>query len=87
MKPDLILCITGMPGAGKTTAARALQRLGFELISLGDVVREEASRRGLEPTDANLGSIMLQLREESGPGIIAQLAMPKIASSDKRYVV
>ena len=83
----MILCITGMPGAGKTTAAKALEGLGFELVSLGDVVREEASKRGLEPTDTNLGLVMLKLREESGPGAVAQLALPKILSTSKKCVV
>jgi len=43
----LIVGVTGMPGAGKTTAARHLSGLGYAVISMGDVIREEVARRGL----------------------------------------
>ncbi|MFN4337171.1 MAG: AAA family ATPase [Candidatus Nitrosocaldus sp.] len=75
MKKDkpLIVCITGLPGAGKTTVANALKDIGFTVISMGDVVRREAERRGLELTDANLGRVMLELRSIHGPDAIAIL--------------
>ena len=44
-----------MPGAGKSTVATILQQNGFSIITMGDVVREEAKRRNLELTDSNLG--------------------------------
>lgn len=69
----LIVCITGLPGAGKTTVANALKGLGFTVISMGDVVRREAERQGLDPTDANLGRVMLGLRSIHGPDAIAML--------------
>ena len=55
-----------MPGAGKTTIAEALQSKGFEKITMGDAVRAEAARRKIEPNGANLGKLMLELREKSG---------------------
>lgn len=67
----LIVCITGLPGAGKTTVADALKGIGFLVISMGDVVRNEAKRRGLELNDANLGKVMLELRSMYGPEAIA----------------
>ncbi len=69
----LIVCITGLPGAGKTTVANALKDIGFTVMSMGDVVRREAERRGLELTDANLGRVMLELRSIHGPDAIAIL--------------
>ncbi|MEM3106202.1 MAG: AAA family ATPase [Candidatus Nitrosocaldus sp.] len=69
----LIVCITGLPGAGKTTVADALKDIGFTVISMGDVVRREAERRGLELTDANLGKVMIELRSIHGPDAIAIL--------------
>ncbi len=67
----LIVCITGLPGAGKTTVADALKSIGFSVISMGDVVRNEAKRRGLELNDVNLGKVMLELRSTYGPDAIA----------------
>lgn len=80
----LIVCITGMPGAGKTTAAEALKIIGFRIISMGDVIREEAIRQGIELDDVNLGNLMLKLRKERGPGAIAYLIAEKIQSDHSK---
>jgi dephospho-CoA kinase len=74
----IIVCLTGMPGAGKSTIASSLKEKGFEVITMGDAVREEAKRQNLEPTDRNLGTLMLKLRTELGPGAIAHLILRKI---------
>lgn len=74
----LIVCLTGMPGAGKSTVASYLKEKGFSVITMGDAVREEAQRQRLEPTDTNLGSMMLKLREELGPGAVAHLILKKL---------
>jgi dephospho-CoA kinase len=77
-KRIIIICLTGMPGAGKSTIAYSLKEKGFPVITMGDVVREEANRQNLEPTDYNLGSLMLKLRRDLGPGAIAHLILRKM---------
>ena len=67
-----------MPGAGKSTVASYLGESGFAIMTMGDAVREEAHRQGLEPTDANLGSLMLKLRDEMGQGAVAHLILKKL---------
>ena len=74
----LIICITGMPGAGKSTVATLLRNYGFSVITMGDAVREEAKLHNLEMTDANLGNLMLELRKDLGPAAIAYLILKKI---------
>jgi dephospho-CoA kinase len=74
----LIICITGMPGAGKSTVASLLHRDGFAVITMGDVVREEAKRQNLEMSDSNLGNLMLNLRKNMGPAAIAYLILKKM---------
>jgi dephospho-CoA kinase len=71
----LIVAITGMPGAGKSTAAKALEAHGFKRIVMGDVIREEARRRGLEPDEKNTGKVMLELREKYGQGAVAEVCL------------
>lgn len=67
-----------MPGAGKSTVASYLKEKGFSVITMGDAVREEAKRQNLEPTDANLGSMMLKLRQDLGQGAVAHLIVKKL---------
>ena len=74
----LIVALTGMPGAGKTTVANHLAQKGIPLLIMGDVVREAAQNDGLEPTSDNLSKIMLRLREKNGPEAIAFLVANKI---------
>jgi len=70
-----------MPGAGKSTIADGLKPKGYDVINMGDAVREEATKRNLEPSRSNLGKLMLELREKNGPGAVAELIKPKIESS------
>jgi dephospho-CoA kinase len=75
---QLMICITGMPGAGKSTVATLLRNYGFSVITMGDAVREEAKLHNLEMTDANLGNLMLELRKDLGPAAVAHLILKKI---------
>ena len=43
----LIVCLTGMPGSGKSTIVSALKAKGIEALNLGDGVRAEAKRRNI----------------------------------------
>lgn len=83
----LIVCLTGMPGAGKSTIADGLKSKGFEKITMGDAVRAEAARRKIEPTGTNLGKLMLELREKNGPGAVAELIKDQIANSKSDVIL
>ena len=79
----LIVALTGMPGAGKTTVANYLAQKGIPLLIMGDVVREAAQNEGLEPTSDNLAKLMIRLREKNGPEAIAHLIANKIKNMKK----
>jgi dephospho-CoA kinase len=74
----VIICLTGMPGAGKSTVANSLKDKGFLVITMGDVIREEAIRLNLDLDDANLGKLMIKMRNEMGQGAIAELVIKRI---------
>ncbi|HTH23445.1 MAG TPA: AAA family ATPase [Nitrososphaeraceae archaeon] len=76
----LIVGLTGMPGAGKSTLAKLLIKKGMPVVIMGDAVREAAKRANLEMTDANLGNLMIRLRKEKGSGAIAYLVLDRIRS-------
>ncbi|MCX8192090.1 MAG: AAA family ATPase [Nitrososphaerales archaeon] len=81
-----MVCITGMPGSGKSTVAKGLQKIDFEVVNMGDVIREEVMRRGLELNDKNMGETMKAVRRELGMGAVAKLCLPKIHKSDSKYI-
>ncbi|MFB5621480.1 MAG: AAA family ATPase [Candidatus Nitrosomaritimum yanchengensis] len=83
----LIVCLTGMPGAGKSTIAEGLKSKGYEIINMGNAVRNEAKKRNLEPTGPNLGKLMLELREKNGPGAVAELVKPQIENSSSEVII
>ena len=83
----LIVCLTGMPGSGKSSIVSALKAMGLEALNLGDGVRAEAKRRNLEPSGDNLGKLMLELREKNGPGAIAELLTEPIKNSQSKVII
>jgi len=83
----LIVGITGMPGAGKSTVAKALEAKGYRKVVMGDVIREETRRRGLEPDAKNTAKVMLQLREKHGPGAVAEACLKSLEGVKDKVVV
>jgi dephospho-CoA kinase len=79
--------IAGMPGSGKGVFRRAVQRMGYPVVIMGDVVREEVKRRNLKPTPENVGKTMLDLRKVDGPAAVAKQCIPKLQNTTGRIVV
>ncbi|MCS7130238.1 MAG: AAA family ATPase [Archaeoglobaceae archaeon] len=76
----MIIAFVGYPLSGKSTAGEVAKELGIPVVTMGDVVREEALRRGLEPNSENLGRIASELREKEGMDAIAKRCIPRIRS-------
>jgi dephospho-CoA kinase len=83
----LIVAITGMPGAGKSTATSALVKEGWTRVVMGDVIRAETQRRGLEPNAKNTGDVMKQLRSERGPAAVAELCIQAMRAAGAEKVI
>jgi len=83
----LIVGLTGMPGAGKSVVVEVAKEKGFDIVVMGDIVREEAAKRHLEPSPENLGRIMLDLREKEGNSVIARRCVSKIEKARERKVI
>jgi dephospho-CoA kinase len=82
-----IVAVTGMPGAGKSTATKSLVAMGWKRVVMGDVIREETRRRGLEPDSKNTGEVMRRLREERGESAVADLCMEAVRRTGSDRVV
>lgn len=81
-----ICAIVGLAGSGKTTAIDAVKDLGF-VVTMGDVIRNEAKKRNLEPSGVNIGKIAKELREEEGPGIIAEKCVELIKKGNEEVII
>jgi len=82
-----VIAMSGMPGAGKGVAANAGKQLGLEVFVLGDIIREETERRGLEPTPQNMGNVMLDIRAKEGPDVVVRRLLPKIEQAKSKVVI
>ena len=80
------IAFTGMPGAGKTEAVKVAKEMGIKVVSMGDEVRNEARKRGLELNDENVGKIADEMRKKYGMDIWAKKCIEKL-SSEKIIVI
>ena len=76
--------LTGLNASGKGEAARILEKYGYSYVSLSDIVREEASRRGLDHSRESLINTGNGLRQEKGAGVLAVLILERL---DKYSVI
>ena len=82
-----LVIVTGMPGAGKSGIAQAFHDVSVPVIVMGDVIREETRKRGLEPNPENTKKVMVELREKSGPGAVATFCADELKELDSEIVV
>ena len=81
---DMIIGLTGKNASGKGEVANYLKSKNFIYYSLSDVIREEATKRGLEHSRKNLIGLGNQLREKFGPNYLAKKINNKIKQQFKK---
>ena len=66
-----IIGLSGTNGSGKDTVGHMLtERHGYLFVSLTDMLRKEAKKRGEEPSREVLRTISAEWRRESGLGVL-----------------
>jgi dephospho-CoA kinase len=78
----MIIGLTGPNAAGKGEIANYLQGKGFVYHSLSDVLRDYATKRGIEHTRENLIRLGNELRAEHGPAVLAKETIKKLTGKD-----
>jgi len=81
-----IIGLTGRNASGKGTVASFLMKSSFVYHSLSDTLRDELKNRDLEESRENLIKIGNDLRDEGGPGILADLMVPNLNSLENHIV-
>jgi dephospho-CoA kinase len=87
MNTKTVIGVAGMPGAGKSLVTKMAEGMGYSIVTMGDVIREETGKRGLPLTPENTGAVMLKLREEEGSAAVARRCVSKIESARSRIVL
>ena len=82
-----IIGFVGMPGSGKSAAAEVARQMEIPVVVMGDVIRDEAARFGLEPRDWNLGRVGNLLRKRGGACAVAERCLEKIDPGSDLVVV
>ncbi len=72
-----VIATVGLPGSGKGEAANLAESLDVPVVTMGDVIRKACRDRGLDPAEHH-GEVAQALREENGPGAIAEASLPQI---------
>ena len=84
----VMICVTGMPGAGKTLIAKYISRsLKAPLISMGDVMREEALRRGRPLDLKSMMDFAVEIRKELGRDAVAKLVLKRLERVKNEVIV
>ncbi|MBN2157396.1 MAG: flagellar hook-basal body complex protein FliE [Candidatus Lokiarchaeota archaeon] len=86
MASKSLIAIVGLPASGKTSAIEGIKDIGT-IVTMGDIIREEALHQGLEPTSENIGKLAKSLRNDHGEDIIAQRCIDKIQNLTDKIIL
>lgn len=87
MDHKLIIAFVGLPLSGKSTAARVAENIDFPVVVMGDIIRDEVVRQGLELNDSNAGKVATELREKEGMDAIARRCVPLIRAREESVII
>lgn len=74
----VVILLTGMPGAGKEEFLNIAKGKGYEIVRMGDVVREQSKIADLDLEKESIGEFADREREEHHEGIWADRTLSKI---------
>ncbi len=76
------ILLTGMPGCGKEEFLKAVIELGYDVIRMGDVVRDYARKEGIPGDDRNIGNFAGLERKKHHPAIWAERTLERLTDSN-----
>lgn len=83
----VFICITGMPGSGKSLVVSSIKHLADMSISMGDVIRREAVKRGIKPTSKSLMELAKEVRREYGSNYVALEVIKEASKTGAKAVI
>jgi dephospho-CoA kinase len=83
----LVVGLAGMPGSGKSLVVEVAMEMGYGVVVMGDVIREETQMQGLELNPKNIGQVMLELRSKGGASVVADRCILRIEHLENDKVI
>ncbi len=83
----VVLLLVGMPGAGKEEFVKVAVKMGYEVIRMGDVVREFVANKGYPLENEIVGKIAGEERNKNGEEIWAKRVVEKIKKMNSDKIV
>ncbi len=80
-----VIVLTGMPGSGKSTAGIEFSKLDVPLVGMGDAVRKEMHRRGIEINNRSLRLFSKRMTEEHGKKYVINLVKKELLEIFKKH--
>ncbi|MEE1128922.1 MAG: nucleoside monophosphate kinase [Methanobrevibacter sp.] len=76
-----VMGISGLPGSGKSLVSEMATKKGAIIVSMGDIIREEAKKRGESTKET-----ATNLRKEHGEYIVSELTIKKIKKLEEEGI-
>ncbi len=83
----LVILLVGMPGAGKEEFVKIAREMGYEVVRMGDVVREYVKSLGYELSDSIVGNIANEERKKHGIDIWAKRTVERIRGRGGKVLI
>ncbi|MEF8831887.1 MAG: AAA family ATPase [Candidatus Thermoplasmatota archaeon] len=78
----VVILLAGMPGAGKEEFLKIAKKKGFDIVRMGDIVREQAEMADLSKQEISIGEFANKEREEHHEGIWADRTLSKVSGEE-----
>jgi dephospho-CoA kinase len=78
-----VILLVGMPGAGKEEFVKVAKEMDYEVVRMGDVVRDFVRDMGFGLKDGVVGRIANEEREKHGIDIWAKRTVERVKGEDK----
>lgn len=78
----MIILVVGMPGSGKEEFAIEAKKYGYEIVRMGDVVRNFVKDMGLQLENAIVGKIATEERSINGMDIWAKRTINNLSNKN-----
>jgi dephospho-CoA kinase len=84
---EILLCFTGMPGSGKTTAAEIMKKKGYRVVEMSTGALELMKKEGIEVTNTSIRRFCTELREKEGNDVFGRLTAQLVSEMKGKVAI